>query len=186
VARETTAARHCQACGAALEVRRLAADERPRRVCPACGLVHYENPRLITNVLPERNGAVLLLRRAREPSYGKWTFPGGYLEMGETAQEGAEREALEEVGLRLRAGPVLGAYSLLDAGQVVLVFRAEGVSGRPVPGPEVLETAWFRPHELPWSDLAFESTEAALRDWVALVQDRGRRGKPGHGSVLPG
>lgn len=161
---------YCTRCGGGLASSLTAGDNRARLVCGRCAYVHYLNPKLVTNVLPERGGRVLLLRRAIEPSYGKWTFPGGYLEIGETAEEGAEREALEEVGLRVKAGPLLGAYTRVAQGVVVLVFRGLKVSGRVAPGLEVLETAWVRPDQIPWTDLAFETTEAALRDWLALHQ----------------
>jgi ADP-ribose pyrophosphatase YjhB (NUDIX family) len=172
--------RFCQRCGTLLAVQFVEREGRERLVCSGCGLVNYENPKLVVGLLPERRGRVLLVRRGIQPSYGLWTFPGGYLELNETAQEGAEREALEEVGLSLRAGPLLGAYTRINDGVVVLVFRAGARRGRPVPGPEVLEVAWVAPHEIPWPELAFETTEAALRDWVALAGSRDRRGKPGH------
>ena len=169
--------RFCQQCAAALELRLLDREGRERLVCAACSFVLYQNPKLVVGLLPERRGRVLLVRRAIEPSYGLWTFPGGYLELGETAQQGAERETFEEVGLALKAGALLGAYTRVNDGIVVLVFRATAPSGRPVPGPEVLETVWAAPHEVPWPDLAFETTEAALRDWVRTAGSRGPRGK---------
>ncbi|HXH23535.1 MAG TPA: NUDIX hydrolase [Dehalococcoidia bacterium] len=168
--------RFCQHCGSGLASRFVEAEGRVRLVCGTCGFIHYLNPKLVANVLPERDGSVLLLRRGIEPSYGRWAFPGGYLEMGESAEEGAEREALEEVGLRVRAGPLLGVYTRVQHGVVVLVFRGLEVTGLPVPGPETLETAWFRPHEIPWQDLAFETTAAALRDWLRAI---GHPGPPG-------
>lgn len=171
--------RYCQHCGWVLVSRFLEQDGRLRLICERCGFIHYVNPKLVSNVLPERRGRVLLLRRAIEPSYGKWAFPGGFLEMGESVEEGAEREAFEEVGLRVRAGPLLGVYTRVDQGVVVLVFRGLRVSGRPVPGPEAIETAWFQPHEIPWTDLAFETTSAAMRDWVRALGHPGPRGKPG-------
>lgn len=164
--------RFCQSCGGLLALRFLAAEGRERLVCDACAFIHYMNPKLVSNVLPEREGRVLLLRRGIEPSYGRWAFPGGYLEMGESAEEGAEREALEEVGLTVKAGRLLGIYTRVQYGVVVVVFRSALVSGDPVPGAETLETSWFAPAEIPWHDLAFETTEAALRDWLLAVGHR--------------
>ena len=170
--------RFCQHCGSGLVTRFVEGEGRVRLVCSACGVIHYINPKLVSNVLPERAGRVLLLRRGIEPSYGKWAFPGGYLELGESAEEGAEREAMEEVGLTVKAGPLLGVYSRVQHGVVVVVFRGLKVSGRPFPGAETLETAWFRPHEIPWPDLAFETTAAALRDWLRAIGGRGRPDTP--------
>jgi ADP-ribose pyrophosphatase YjhB (NUDIX family) len=171
--------RFCQHCAASLVSRFLEEEGRSRLVCGSCGFIHYLNPRLVANVLPESGGRVLLLRRGIEPSYGKWAFPGGYLELGESAEEGAEREALEEVGMDVRAGPLLGVYTRVQHGVVVLVFRGLEVRGLPVPGPETLETAWFQPHEIPWQDLAFETTAAALRDWLRTLPEVMRPGPPG-------
>jgi ADP-ribose pyrophosphatase YjhB (NUDIX family) len=176
---DLTQPRFCQLCGGGLGVRYVERDERHRLVCAGCEFIHYQNPRLVSNVIPERNGRILLLRRAIEPSYGRWAFPGGYMELGESAQEGAEREALEEVGLRVKAGGLVGVYTRVTQAVVVLVFRSAKVSGRPAAGPETLELAWFRPEQIPWDELAFETTAAALRDWLKLAGFRGRPGKPG-------
>jgi ADP-ribose pyrophosphatase YjhB (NUDIX family) len=143
---------------------------RVRLVCDACDFIHYLNPRLVSNVLPEMDGRVLLLRRAIHPSYGRWAFPGGYLELGESPEEGAEREAREEVGLEVKAGPLLGVYSRPPHGIVIVVFRSAAVRGAVRPGPEALEAAWFWPRDIPWDGLAFETTAAALRDWVRLAR----------------
>ena len=110
--------RFCQHCASSLVSRFLEEEGRTRLVCSSCGFVHYLNPKLVANVLPESGGRVLLLRRGIEPSYGKWAFPGGYLELGESAEEGAEREALEEVGMQVRAGPLLGVYTRVQHGVV--------------------------------------------------------------------
>jgi ADP-ribose pyrophosphatase YjhB (NUDIX family) len=155
------------------------AEGRERFVCGGCEFIHYLNPKVVANVLPERNGRVLLLRRGIEPSYGLWAFPGGFLELGESAQEGAEREALEEVGLTVKAGALLGIYTRVQHGIVVVVFCSASVSGRAAAGPETLEMAWFRPEEIPWDGLAFETTTDALRDWTRLVGSRSPRGRRG-------
>ena len=169
---------YCGQCGGEIGLRFVAVEERQRLVCQRCELIHYLNPRIVTNVLPERGGRVLLLRRAIEPSLGKWAFPGGFLELGESAEEGAEREAREEVGLQVKAGDLLGVYTRVDHGIVVVVFRSRRVSGRPLAGPEALDTAWFGPGQIPWADLAFETTEAALRDWVRASARPGPPGRP--------
>ena len=172
----------CPRCAARLELRRLETDGRERLVCPACAYVFYQNPRVVAGLLPERDGHVLLIRRGVEPSYGLWTFPGGYLELGESTEEGARREALEEVGLEIEPGDLVGVYTRVAQGIVVVVYRGVILSPEtkdPVPGPEVLETAWVHPDRIPWPDLAFESTEAALRDWVRLVAGPMPPGPPG-------
>ena len=116
------------------------------------------------------------MRRAIEPRYGTWTFPGGFMEIDETAEEAAVRETDEEVGLSLTLGRLLGVYSRPGPGILVVVFRARAGRKAPQRGHECLETAWFRPDEIPWDDLAFETTGWALRDWVALRERRRSRG----------
>lgn len=152
----------------------LPTEDRPRAVCQRCAQVMYVNPRVVVSVLVELDGTVLLLKRAIEPRYGTWTFPGGFVELGETVEEAAERETYEEVGLRVTVGPLLGVYSRPVAGIVVVAVRAQAPPEPPVIGREALETAWFRPDEIPWDELAFETTTRALKDWVALMS--GERG----------
>jgi len=149
-------------------------EDRPRLVCRRCGFIHYINPKVVVGAIPERAGRVLLLRRAIEPRYGAWTFPGGFMEVDETAEEAALREAKEEVGLSLKLGRLLGVYSRPRPGVLVVVFRARAGKEPPTPGHECLSTAWFRPEEIPWEELAFETTHWALRDWVALKARRRR------------
>ena len=187
-----TIPRFCHQCGGHLQERLVEGDDRPRLVCGACGFTHYINPKVVVGAIPERAGRVLLMRRAIEPRYGAWTFPGGFMEVDETAEEAALREAEEEVGLSLTLGPLLGVYSRPSArggqtaarpggpvpsegpGVLVVVFRARVGRAVPKPGRECLEAAWFRPEEIPWEGLAFETTHWALRDWLALKERRGR------------
>jgi 8-oxo-dGTP diphosphatase len=159
---------YCQICGRYLVERHIAAEHRTRMQCEACGFVHYLNPRVVTSVIVERGGNVLLQRRAAEPSIGKWTFPGGFLEIGETTEAGAVRETQEEVGLDVTIDRLLGVYSRPRVGIVLVVYTATSESGEAIIGDdESLEVRWFAPDAIPWSELAFETTEGALRDWIA-------------------
>ncbi len=156
----------CMQCGGPLAERLPPDDDRPRLMCPACGQISYVNPKPVVGVLPVVEGRVLLLRRGIEPRLGAWTYPGGFLEMGETAEEGARREALEEIGVRLGNLTLLGVYSRPQAGVVVVVYVTDQVEGEPRLGSEALEASFFDPEEIPWNDLAFSTTVSALRDWV--------------------
>jgi ADP-ribose pyrophosphatase YjhB (NUDIX family) len=179
-----TLPRFCHQCGSQLRERLPEGDERLRLVCSRCGFIHYINPKVVVGAIPERAGRVLLMRRAIEPRYGAWTFPGGFMEVDETAEEAALRETEEELGLSLTLGPLLGVYSRPATrggpvpsegpGVLVVVFRARVGRALPNPGRECLEAAWFRPEEIPWEELAFETTRWALRDWLALKERRRR------------
>lgn len=167
----------CPACGQSVAERVLEADHRPRLVCPA-GHVTWRNPRLVVGTLPVRDGHVYLARRAIEPGAGLWSYPGGYLEIGEAAQEGARRETEEETLLRVEVGRLVGAYSRPGVGIVTLIYEADVVGGEPLPGAETDEVRGFSPDEIPWEELAFTTTESALRDWVLSLPGRGPRHEP--------
>ncbi len=167
----------CPACGQGLTARVLEADHRPRLVCPR-GHVTWRNPRLVVGTLPLRGGRVFLARRAIEPGAGRWTYPGGYLELGESAQEGARRETEEETQLLVEIGRLVGAYSRPHAGVVTLVYEATVVGGEALPGAETLEVRHFAADEIPWDELAFNTVESALRDWVTSLPGGGPRFEP--------
>ena len=169
--------RFCPACGLPVEPRTLEADHRPRLVCPA-GHVTWRNPRVVVGTLPVEAGRVFLARRAIEPASGRWSYPGGFLELGESAQEGARRETEEETLLRVEIGRMVGAYSRPHAGVLTLIYEAAVVGGRPEPAAETSEVRAFGPDEIPWDELAFTTTASALRDWITSVPGRGPRFEP--------
>lgn len=136
-------------------------EDRERRVCETCGFIDYANPRIVTGVLAHRDGKVLLCRRAIDPRKGFWTLPAGFLELGESVEEGAKREAHEEACADLEIETLLGMYSIPRIGQVQIFFRARLVSD-PSPGPESLEVAMFGWDDIPWKELAFPSVRWAL------------------------
>lgn len=159
----------CAACGRRLVERFVAEEARERLVCGACGEIRYVNPLLVAGTIPVAGGRVWLLRRAIEPRYGAWTFPAGYMELGETVEEAAIRETSEELGVEVSLGSLLNVYSRRATTSVLMVFLAETL-GEPRGGKETLEFATFHPDSIPWDDLAFWNTEAALRDWVSRLE----------------
>jgi len=167
----------CPACGKPVEPRLLEEDHRPRLVCPD-GHVTWRNPRVVVGTLPIEGGRVYLARRAIEPAIDRWTYPGGFLEVGESAQEGARRETEEETELRVEVGRLIGVYSRPHAGVVTIVYEATVVGGSPAPAAETSEVRAFGPDEIPWDELAFTTVESALRDWVASLPGRGPRFEP--------
>jgi ADP-ribose pyrophosphatase YjhB (NUDIX family) len=131
-------------------------------VCDVCHTVHYENPKIVVGCIPEKDGRVLLCRRAIEPRLGFWTIPAGFLETGETVAEGARREALEETGSLVEIGDLFSVFNLLPYGQVYLIFRARLVDDGFHPTEESLEVRLFKEEEVPWGDLAFETVSRSL------------------------
>lgn len=168
---------YCPACGLALAQRLLEADHRPRLVCPR-GHVTWRNPRIVVGTLPLAANRVYLARRTIAPGAGRWTYPGGYLELGESAQEGARRETEEETRLRVEIGPLVGAYSRPHVGIVTLVYAATVIGGKALPGAETSEVRAFGADEIPWHELAFTTAESALRDWVRSLPGRRPRPEP--------
>jgi ADP-ribose pyrophosphatase YjhB (NUDIX family) len=175
--RTTTTPGFCPTCGEQVEERQLEDDHRPRLVC-VNGHVTWQNPRMVVNAIPVQAGRAFLARRAIEPGLGRWGIPGGFLELGESAQEGARREVEEETELRIEVGRLIGIYSRPPVGIVVVVFEADVVGGSPEPAAETSEVRAFGPDEIPWDELAFSTVESALRDWVASLPGRGRRHEP--------
>lgn len=136
-------------------------EDRERRVCDTCGFIDYVNPRIVTGVVAHTDGKILLCRRAIEPRKGFWTLPAGFLELGESVEDGAKREAHEEALAELEIEGLLGLYSIPRIGQVQVFFRARLVN-HPSPGPESLEVGLFGWDDIPWPDLAFPTVRWAL------------------------
>lgn len=157
--------RYCMHCGQRLTTAVPEGDTRRRMVCLDCGFVHYLNPRPVAGTIPVRDGKILLGRRDIEPRRGFWVFPGGFMDVGESAEEAAKRETLEEMHLEVTNLELLGVYTRIEQGVVVIVYEAEAVGEAEV-GHETSEIAWFAAHEIPWEEIAFDTTEAALRAWV--------------------
>jgi ADP-ribose pyrophosphatase YjhB (NUDIX family) len=162
---------YCSRCGAALRFGVIDGDHRERLACSSCGFVAYVNPRLVVTTLPiDERGQVVLLRRGIEPGYGLWAQPGGFLEIDETVREGAIRETLEETGLLVEPGEILGLYSRTQVAVVVVAFEARIVGGELRTNPEALEFGRFGPDAIPWPEIAFHTSTWALRDWVRRVR----------------
>jgi ADP-ribose pyrophosphatase YjhB (NUDIX family) len=152
-------------------------DNRERLICRDCGHVAYENPKVVVGSVVIAGDDVLLCRRAIPPRQGFWTLPAGYLELGETIEEGAAREAFEEAQADIALDGILGVFTISRIGQVQVIFRAR-FAGAPhfAPGPESLEVDLFPWRAIPWDRIAFPSVRWALHAWHE--QGRATLGEP--------
>lgn len=158
----------CPKCGGALRLRPLKEGERERLVCSVCDFIFFLDPKVAAGTIFKLDGRIILARRAIEPGYGKWVFPGGFVERGETVEAAAVREAREEMNVEVKLLELLNVYSYPAVPIVVIVFSAEMTGGRLQAADESLEVRGFVPEDIPWSELAFSSIHDALRDYVRL------------------
>jgi len=167
--------KHCKACGSPVQYRVPADDNRERAICGACGTVHYENPLNVVGTLPVWHDQVLLCRRNIEPRYGLWTLPAGFMELGETAEQGALRETDEEAGARVELQGLYALLNVVRVGQLHLFYRARLLDTDLAPGPESIEARLFSEAEIPWDELAFKTVRETLKHYF----DDRRRGQFG-------
>jgi len=161
--------KYCSRCGADVERRVPGADNRERWVCTRCDSVHYQNPIIVVGCIAEKDGKVLLCKRAIEPRHGYWTVPAGFMELGESLAEGAARETLEEALAEIEIGHMFASIDVIDAGQVHVFFTGK-IKGNFGVGEESLDARLFREEEIPWDELAFRSGRYALNKYF---EDRG-------------
>ena len=161
----------CPMCGGKFQTLNLKDHEPTRLVCSACGFVFYLDPKLVVCAIVEKEGKIVLLRRDIEPQKGKWVMPGGYVDRGEVVEAAVHRETEEECGIKIHLIKLLGVYSYPGQLEVVIVYVAEYVSGNLMVGDETQAVRLFDLQEIPWQDLAFESTTDALRDYCKRGDD---------------
>lgn len=140
-------------------------DTRERLICPSCGFIQYENPKIVVGSVARWDDRLLLCRRAIMPRRGFWTLPAGYLELNESAHEGAVREAWEEARARIVIESLLAVYNVPRISQVQLIYRARLASADVAAGPESEAVGLFAWDEIPWAELAFPSVRWALQRW---------------------
>ena len=157
----------CPMCGGDLEPRSLKSSEPERLVCVRCGFVFYLDPKVaVGTIIRDQESRIVLVRRAIDPGYGKWVFPGGYVDRGELVPVAAVREAREEAGLDIRLDRLLNIYSYPGRAPVIIVYVASILGGELACDDEGLEAGFFHAHEIPWEELAFRSTSEALREYL--------------------
>jgi ADP-ribose pyrophosphatase YjhB (NUDIX family) len=161
--------RFCSLCGGAMESRIVLPDRKRHKACASCGFVDFLGPKLVAGCLVIKDDKLILIRRGNEPRIGKWTFPGGFVDLGETPTQAAIRETLEEVGIQVEITRLLGLYCDPAApNAAVAVYLATAGSEAPKTSDEASEVRFFSREEIPWEEIAFRTTYDALKDWSDL------------------
>lgn len=162
---------YCSNCGSHVRLKVPPGDELPRYICESCGMVHYDNPKMVVGCIPEYKDGILLCRRSIEPRLGYWTIPAGYLENSENVTDAAIRETYEETGSRVSILELYSVITLLNVHQVYLIFRARLLDKDFGPTEESSEVRLFRVDEIPWKEIAFSSVYKTLKFYVKEKAD---------------
>ncbi len=144
-------------------------DNFSRAVCDTCGFINYVNPKIVVGSVVTYGDAFLLCRRAIQPRHGFWTLPAGFMEEGETTEDGARREAFEEANAKIEIKDLLAVYNIPRISQVQLMYRAHLPTREFSAGEESLEVGLFTWDEIPWDELAFPSVHWALTQYRSVI-----------------
>jgi len=162
--------KYCAQCGTLVEEKIPSGETLLRAVCPSCQTIHYENPKIVAGCIPEWEDKILLCRRAIEPRMGLWTYPAGFMELGESTEEAAARETLEEAHADIIIHSLFGIFSLPHVSQVYVVYRAHLQSLDFKPGAESLDVQLVPLSDIPWEHLAFPVIHESLTRYVKDIQ----------------
>jgi ADP-ribose pyrophosphatase YjhB (NUDIX family) len=160
----------CTNCGKQVSLQVPEGDDRERFVCLACDLVHYSNPRVIVGCLPVHGDRVLLCKRAIEPRKNYWTLPAGFMENGETTQQGAARETWEEARARVSNLDLYRVFDVPYISQVYMFYRCDLDNGEYGVGPESLESGLYSKQDVPWDEIAFPVVHETLQEYFSDVE----------------
>ena len=158
--------KYCSLCSATVEWRIPEGDNRHRYICTNCHTIHYQNPRIVAGTLPIYQDKILLCRRAIEPRYGFWTLPAGFMENGESTEDGALRETREEANAEVTIVSLFNMVTVPHIDQVHIFFLARLDRPDFSSGPESLEVKLFSVDEIPWDELAFPTVYDTLKAYL--------------------
>ena len=157
----------CTKCGSDQVVWKIpAGDNTKRQICNSCGMIHYANPKIIVGCLPDFDEKILLCKRAINPRLGYWTLPAGFMENGETTEEGALRETMEEANANVELQSLYTVFNVPHISQVHMLFRGKLLDLNFSPGEETLDLKLFDAEEIPWDEIAFPSIKKTLRHYL--------------------
>lgn len=158
--------KYCANCGHQITLLVPKGDDRERHCCGDCGSIHYINPRIIVGCLPIWDDKIMICRRGIEPQLGYWTLPAGFMELGETTEQGAIRETFEETRAEVEIEHLHGIYNIPQIDQVYFLYRAKMTSAKFEITPESTEIKLVSPQQIPWDELAFEVMKTALKQYA--------------------
>ena len=158
--------KYCPLCRGKFEKKQLIASEPQRLVCNACQFVFYLDPKLVACTIAETPRGIVLQRRNKEPKKGCWVLPGGFVDRGETVEEAAKREFFEETGLTTTIHSLLGNYSYPGEANIIIVYQSDITGGSIRPCHESMSIDEFKPEDIPWDRLAFDTTKNALKRYI--------------------
>lgn len=165
---------HCPKCGASLTLRSIKSGEPDRLVCTGCGFIFFLDPKVAVGTIVSTVSGIALVQRGIEPAFGKWVFPGGFVDRGERVEDAAVRETREEACLDVHLTGLLNVYSSTEHPVIIIVYTAEIISGNLAAGDETLDARYYPFEDIPWRELAFPSTVEALRDYLKRHVDNKR------------
>ncbi|MFZ0485755.1 MAG: NUDIX hydrolase [Arenicellales bacterium] len=160
---------YCSNCGEPVVVRVPEGDTLPRYVCDHCDAIHYQNPKIVAGCIPVWEDRILLCKRGIEPQLGRWTLPAGFMENGETVQQAAARETMEEALAQVADLELFGMFNIPHVSQVYVIFRARMPERKFAPGQESLSCDLVTEEQIPWAEIAFPVIDRSLR---LFLEDR--------------
>lgn len=158
--------KYCCYCSAELIYDIPSNDNRHRYICNACGIIHYQNPKIVAGCIPVWGDQILLCRRAIEPRLGYWTLPAGFMEMGESTLEAGIRETFEEANARVEVEDLYAVFNLSHVDQVYMIYRSRLLDLDFSSGVESSEVKLFEEDEIPWDRLAFTAIKETLKFYL--------------------
>lgn len=174
---------YCSNCGEAVVVRIPEGDTLPRYVCDHCDAIHYQNPKIVAGCIPVWKDRILMCKRGIEPQLGKWTLPAGFMENGETVQQAAARETMEEALAGVADLELFGMFNIPHVNQVYVMFRATMPEAKFGPGHESLSCELVTEQQIPWEEVAFPVIDRTLR--LFLEDRRNGRFRIHTGDIAP-
>ncbi len=156
----------CPLCSGKFIRKQMVDKELDHLVCGACEFIFYLDPRLVVCTIARTGDGIVLQQRSCGPSKGLWALPGGFVDRGETLEDAARREFLEETGLQSTVASLVGTYSYPGQANIIIVFESEVIGGEFKPCHESLTVQEFKTKDIPWDNLAFETTQKALIDYL--------------------